>query len=98
MLHHVLLAIRDALHLVLRQAVDARTIRERYDLVVLVMDEICDDGVILETDGAIVAQRISRMPDADVSPTTRIDIMSEEGIINLAELGKAKLVDWLRHM
>ena len=94
-LHHVLLATRDALHLVLKQAVDARTILEHYDLVSLVMDEICDDGVVLETDPTIIVQRCSKAPSQDVN-LSRIDPFSEQGVNNLAQLGKAKLTDWLR--
>jgi len=97
-LHHVLLAIRDALRLVLKASVDARTILDNYDAVALVMDEVCDDGIVLETDGLQVAHRVSRMPAQDTGPAGRIDIMSEEGLSNLAEIGKAKLVDWFRTM
>jgi hypothetical protein len=51
-------------------------------------------GIILETDPTIVVQRVSRAPTQD-SNLTRIDL-SEEGVNNLAQLGRAKLTDWLR--
>ncbi|EGX92059.1 coatomer zeta subunit [Cordyceps militaris CM01] len=77
-----------------RQSVDKRTIVENYDLVSLAIDEIVDDGIILETDPTIVVQRVSRAPTQDLA-VGRIDL-SEQGVNNLAQLGKSKIADWLR--
>ena len=95
LLYNVLLALRDSLHLLFKQSVDKRTIIENYDLVSLAVDEICDDGVVLETDPTIIVQRCSKAPSQDVN-LGRIDPFSEQGVNNLAQLGKAKLTDWLR--
>ncbi|KAL1839494.1 hypothetical protein VTJ49DRAFT_1469 [Mycothermus thermophilus] len=95
LLYNVLLALRDSLHLLFKQSVDKRTIVENYDLVSLAVDEICDDGVVLETDPTIIVQRCSKAPSQDVN-LSRIDPFSEQGVNNLAQLGKAKLTDWLR--
>ena len=78
-----------------RQSVDKRTIVENYDLLSLAIDEIVDDGVILETDPTIIMQRVSRAPAQDVAQLKNIDL-SEQGMNNLAQFGKAKLGDWLR--
>ncbi|KAK6953997.1 hypothetical protein Daesc_003959 [Daldinia eschscholtzii] len=106
LLYNVILALRDSLHLLFnsgsirvkltlaRQSVDKRTIIENYDLVSLAIDEIVDDGIILETDPTIIVQRVSKAPTQDVN-LSRIDL-SEQGVNNLAQLGKAKLTDWLR--
>ncbi|KAG6136235.1 hypothetical protein E4U35_008140 [Claviceps purpurea] len=94
LLYNAVLAIRDSLHLVFKQSVDKRTIIENYDLVSLAIDEIVDDGIILETDPTIIVQRVSKAPTQDV-PIGRIDL-SEQGVNNLAQLGKSKLADWLR--
>lgn len=59
------------------------------------MDEIVDDGVILETDPSIIITRVSKAPSKDVD-LSRIDPFSEQGVNNLAQLGRAKLTDWLR--
>jgi coatomer subunit zeta len=77
-----------------RQSVDKRTIIENYDLVSLAVDEIVDDGIILETDPTIIVQRVSKAPAQDIQ-VGRIDL-SEQGVNNLAQLGKSKLADWLR--
>jgi len=95
MLWTVLLALRDSLHLLFKQSVDKRTIIENCDLVSLAIDEIVDEGVVLETDPTIVVQRCSKAPAQDVD-LRRIDPFSEQGVNNLAQLGKAKLTDWLR--
>ncbi|KAM0260380.1 hypothetical protein ACHAQJ_002781 [Trichoderma viride] len=94
LLYNTVLALRDSLHLLFKQSVDKRTIVENYDLVALAIDEIVDDGIILETDPTIIVQRVSRAPTQDV-PMGRIDF-SEQGVNNLAQLGKSKLSDWLR--
>ncbi|ATY58424.1 coatomer zeta subunit [Cordyceps militaris] len=94
LLYNTLLAFRDSLHLLFKQSVDKRTIVENYDLVSLAIDEIVDDGIILETDPTIVVQRVSRAPTQDLA-VGRIDL-SEQGVNNLAQLGKSKIADWLR--
>ena len=50
--------------------------------------------VVLETDPTVILTRVSKAPSQDVN-LSRIDL-SEQGINNLAQLGKAKLTDWLR--
>ncbi|KAI0483187.1 snare-like protein [Xylariaceae sp. FL0804] len=94
LLYNVILAMRDSLHLLFKQSVDKRTIIENYDLVSLAIDEIVDDGIILETDPTIITYRVSKAPTQDVN-LSRIDL-SEQGVNNLAQLGRAKLTDWLR--
>ncbi|KAH8891904.1 clathrin adaptor complex small chain [Thozetella sp. PMI_491] len=95
LLYSVILALRDSLHLLFRAQVDKRTLLENYDLVSLAVDEIVDDGIILETDPTIIVQRVSKAPTQDVN-LSRIDPFSEQGVNNLAQLGKAKLMDWVR--
>jgi hypothetical protein len=79
----------------LRQSVDKRTIIENYDSVALAIDEIVDDGIILETDGNIIRQRVSKAPTQDVN-TSGFDLTTEQGVSNLVQLSKSKLSDWLR--
>ena len=95
LLYSVILALRDSLHLLFRAQVDKRTLLENYDLVSLAVDEIIDDGIILETDPTIIVQRVSKAPTQDVN-LSRIDPFSEQGVNNLAQIGKAKLMDWVR--
>ncbi|KAJ2899550.1 hypothetical protein MKZ38_002983 [Zalerion maritima] len=94
LLYNVILALRDSLHLLFKQSVDKRTIIENYDLVSLAIDEIVDDGIILETDPTIIVQRVSKAPSQDTN-LGRIDL-SEQGVNNLAQLGKDRLTAWLR--
>ncbi|OAA54321.1 coatamer subunit protein [Niveomyces insectorum RCEF 264] len=95
LLYNVVLTIRDSLHLLLKQSIDKRTLIECYDILALAMDEIIDDGVILETDPSIVVTRVSKAPTQDVN-LGRIDPFSEQGVNQLAQLGQKKLTDWLR--
>ena len=76
-------------------ATDKRTIIENYDLVTLAIDEIVDDGIILETDPMLIASRVSRAPAPDVPNMKGIDL-SEQGLLNAWEFGKRRFAEQLR--
>lgn len=59
------------------------------------MDEIVDDGIILEIDPLVVASRVSRPPVQDITAVKGIDL-SEQGLMNAWEFGKMKLSERLR--
>ena len=61
----------------------------------LAVDELVDDGIILETDPVTVASRVSRPPAQDVVSMKNIDL-SEQGFLNAWEFGKRKLADRIR--
>jgi len=95
LLFSVVLALRDSLAILLKNSTDKRTIIENYDLVSLAIDEIVDDGVILETDPVVVASRVTRPPQQDIPNMKNIDL-SEQGIANMWDLGKKMLADRVR--
>ncbi|KAF9883824.1 Golgi-to-ER vesicle coat component [Aspergillus nanangensis] len=97
LLYNVVLSLRDALGILFKGATDKRTIIENYDLVALAIDEIVDDGIILETDPVLIASRVSRAPAADAPNLKNIDL-TEQGLLNAWELGKRRLAEGLRHM
>ncbi|QRV84040.1 clathrin adaptor complex small chain [Ceratobasidium sp. AG-Ba] len=66
MIHNALTGFTDALSLLLRGQVEKRAILENLDLTLLALDEAIDDGIIIETEGPVIASRVSR-PRADVS-------------------------------
>jgi coatomer subunit zeta len=78
-----------------RNQTDKRTIIENYDLVTLAIDEIIDDGIVLETDPIMVASRVSRAPAQDAPNMKNIDL-SEQGIQNLWEFGKKQGIEFVR--
>lgn len=78
-----------------RNTVDRRTLLENYDLASLAVDEIIDDGIILETDPVVVASRVSRPPAQDAQNLQGIDL-SEEGLLKIYQFGKQKLGERLR--
>ena len=66
----VLSAYVDAVSILLRGAVEKRTVLENLDLVLLALDEIVDGGIVLETDPALVASNVSmRGAEAEVPLT-----------------------------
>ncbi|KAF2200841.1 snare-like protein [Delitschia confertaspora ATCC 74209] len=95
LLYSVVLALRDSLNILLKNSVDKRTVIENYDLVALAVDELVDDGIILETDPVVVASRVSRPPAQDMTSMKNIDL-SEEGLLNAWNFGKKKLAEKLR--
>ena len=78
-----------------RNSTDKRTVVENYDLVSLAIDEIVDDGIILEMDAVVVASRVSRPPQQDMVSMKNIDL-SEQGLMNAWEFGKMKLAERMR--
>ncbi|MCJ1281802.1 Golgi-to-ER vesicle coat component [Xylographa pallens] len=95
LLFSVVLALRDSLNILLKTSTDKRTIIENYDLVALAIDEIVDDGIILETDPVIIASRVSKPPAQDMVNMKNIDL-SEQGLLNVWEFGKQKLAERMR--
>jgi len=64
--------------------------------VALAIEEIVDDGVILETDSMAIVQRVSRPPQQDIQ-ASNIDL-SEKGLLNAWEFGKKQLTERLRQL
>ncbi|KIW74086.1 hypothetical protein Z517_12496 [Fonsecaea pedrosoi CBS 271.37] len=94
LLYNVVLALRDTLSILLKNSTDKRTIMENYDLVTLAIDEIVDDGIVLETDPVMVASRVSKAPAQDAPNMKNIDL-SEQGIQNLWEFGKKQGMEFV---
>ncbi|KAK6340525.1 Golgi-to-ER vesicle coat component [Orbilia brochopaga] len=94
LLYNVVLALRDALSILLKNATDKRTIIENYDMVSLAVDEIVDDGIVLETDPAAVAARVSKPPAHELNPQ-KLDF-SEQGLYNAWSIGSKMLATKLR--
>ncbi|KAF2835001.1 putative coatomer subunit zeta [Patellaria atrata CBS 101060] len=97
LIYNVILALRDSLNILLKNSTDKRTIVENYDLVSLAIDEIVDDGIVLETDPIVVASRVTRPPAQDMPNMKSIDL-SEQGLMNMWDLAKAKGLERLRQM
>ncbi|KAJ2928653.1 hypothetical protein H1R20_g8426, partial [Candolleomyces eurysporus] len=64
MINVALGSLTDSLTMLLRNSLEKRGILENLDLVLLCLDETIDDGVIVDTDSAAVASRVTR-PRAD---------------------------------
>eukprot|EP00753_Platysulcus_tardus_P005568 PLAT13481.1.p1 GENE.PLAT13481.1~~PLAT13481.1.p1 ORF type:complete len:207 (-),score=93.77 PLAT13481.1:154-684(-) len=62
----VLEALYDSLAVLLKEQVERSVLLDNLELVVLVMDELCDGGVVLETDSMNITNRVlMRGPDGD---------------------------------
>ncbi|WOO80881.1 Coatomer subunit zeta [Vanrija pseudolonga] len=77
MLQGALTAFHDAVSLLLRGQIEKRNVLESLDLVLLAADETVDDGIILETDAAAIASRVSRP-----KPDTTDIVINEQTLLN----------------
>ena len=80
-----------------RNSTDKRTVIENYDLVSLAIDEIVDDGIILETDPVVVASRVSKPPPQDIVNVKDIEF-TEQGLMSAWDFSKRKLAERLRQL
>lgn len=91
MIYAVVMAIREAMEMLLRVSVDKRSLLENYDLLSLVVDEVVDDGIVLETDAVTISTRVSRAPTGGENGMP-LDF-SEKGLMNAYQIAKQKLRD-----
>ncbi|CAM4899856.1 unnamed protein product [Rotaria socialis] len=77
MLNSVLTCLFDSLSTMLRKNVEKRHLYDNLDLVMLTFDEICDDGIILETDPILITQRVQlRQDDIPLGEQTVSQVLS----------------------
>jgi hypothetical protein len=66
----------DACSLVLRRQVEKKHLIDYMDSIILVLDEICDSGIMLETDATAVVQRIClREVEVPLGEQTVFDVL-----------------------
>ncbi|GMM54630.1 coatomer subunit zeta [Maudiozyma humilis] len=83
-------AFRGSLELVLSGGLDKKAIEENYDLVLLAVDELCDNGIILETDPAAIASRVTKAPEETVA----LDL--DKGLLGAWGFAKSKFQERLQ--
>eukprot|EP00128_Syssomonas_multiformis_P016880 Colp12_sorted_trinity150504_noHs@9777 len=80
----VLNAFYDALALLLRNQVEKRVVIDNLDGVLLALDEVVDEGVILEADAHLIASRVVLRGDNDIP-------LSEQTISQALQTAKEQL-------
>ena len=76
-LSNVLVGFYDSISLLLRNAVEKKTVLENLDLVLLSMDEILEGGLILETDPTVIATRVTmRTGDGEAGDLGGMDLQN----------------------
>ncbi|CAH1724366.1 unnamed protein product [Macrosiphum euphorbiae] len=63
LLMSVLQCMYDSISQILRKNVEKRVVLDNLDVVMLALDEICDNGIILEADSGAVVQRVALRTD-----------------------------------
>ncbi|TRM68844.1 Longin-like domain-containing protein [Schizophyllum amplum] len=81
MLSTALNSLVDAFNLLLRGQLEKRAVLENLDLILLCLDEAVDDGIILDTDSAALASRVSRAK----ADTTEI-VINEQTVMNALQI------------
>lgn len=85
-------AFKDSLDLILNSGIDKKNIHEHYDMVLLAIDETIDDGIILETDPATIASRVTKPPTNE--PQMSLDL--DKGLLGAWGFAKSKLQERLQ--
>ena len=89
-LENTMETINETLNHLLRSQIDKRTILENYDYLLLAIDEIIDNGVIMETDHELVIKRVSLknfdndLPIGEQTITQALKTAKEKILENLA--------------
>ncbi|KAG5518259.1 hypothetical protein PMAC_003055 [Pneumocystis sp. 'macacae'] len=89
-LYEVLTTLKDTLEMLFKMLIDKHVLLENYDLLSLAVNEICDDGIIVETEPSVIVSRISRPSFSD--GIVQVDL-SEKGLINAYQMAKEKLAE-----
>jgi len=79
-------AFYDALSLLFRNQVEKRVVLDNLDVLLLALDETFDDGIIMETDSAAIASRVSRSR-ADSSDI----VINEQTLLNAYDTIKERV-------
>jgi hypothetical protein len=76
MLVSVLNCLYDSVSQMLRKNVEKKALMENLDAVILAIDEICDNGIVLESDSSQICQRVNmKQDDAPISEQTVVDVL-----------------------
>ena len=76
MLMAVLNCLYDSLNQILRKNVEKRSLCDNMDVVMLVLDEICDGGVVMESEAAsVVARAALRTDDIPLGEQTGAQVL-----------------------
>ncbi|CCF56477.1 hypothetical protein KAFR_0B01780 [Kazachstania africana CBS 2517] len=84
---------KGSMELLLNNGIDNKNVSENCDLVYLLIDEIIDNGVILETDPASIASRVTKQPTSDTLNQT-LDL--DKGLLGAWGFAKSKLQERLQ--
>ena len=76
LLMSVLNCVFESLSLILRKSLEKSSVYDNMDMVMLAMDEICDNGIILESDAIAVADNIGvRAEDVSLGKQTAAQVL-----------------------
>ena len=85
-------ALKNSLELILNNGIDKKNVQENYDMVLLTIDEIVDNGIILETDSQTIASRVSKPPTND----NQLPLDFDKGLLGAWGFAKSKLQERLQ--
>ena len=75
LLMSVLNCVFESMSLILRKNVEKSNVYENMDMIMLAMDEICDNGIILECDALVVADRVGiKAEDVSIGKQTAAQV------------------------
>ncbi|KAH3680506.1 hypothetical protein WICMUC_000294 [Wickerhamomyces mucosus] len=94
-LYDLLSSFKDTLNNITNGGIDKKSILENYDKVVITIDELIDNGIILETESSALNQRTSNTPTNETPSLKNIDL-SEKGLFNAFNFARGKIAERLQ--
>ncbi|KAK6462174.1 golgi-to-ER vesicle coat component [Scheffersomyces coipomensis] len=73
LIYSIMANLFESLNILLDNTIDRATILDKYDIVTLTIDETIDDGIIIETDPAIIVSRVTNPPSNQIDVHVNID-------------------------
>lgn len=75
MLSSVLNCLYDSVNQILRKNIEKKYLVDHLDAILLAIDEICDNGILLETDPSAISQRVSLKDEIPLGEQTVMDVV-----------------------
>lgn len=85
-------ALKNSLELILDNGIDKKNVQEHYDMVLLTIDEIVDNGIILETDPQTIASRVTKPPTSE----GQLPLDLDKGLLGAWGFAKSKFQERLQ--
>ncbi|KAK6204943.1 golgi-to-ER vesicle coat component [Scheffersomyces amazonensis] len=93
LIYSIMANLFESLNILLDNTIDKATILEKYDIVTLTIDETIDDGIIIESDPAIIVSRVTNAPAAQLDG---VHVNIDKGLFDAFSFASKKISERLQ--